>query len=128
MNDNITHPRMIIWSSCFDTGSINVHDWWATAGGWRLIIKWLIGVMTLVPLPQKMMTHHYTLSMGDKWVSCFDTGCINVHDWWASEWWLILRWWMGVMSQRQLLYFDWMVQNITKHRPIDLYNVNSQQE
>ena len=80
------------------------------------------------PPPQKMMTHHCPLSMGDKWASCFDTGSINVHDWWASEWWLILRWWMGVMSRRQSVYFVWMVQHINKHRPIDLYNVNSQQE
>ena len=35
---------------------------------------------------------------------------------------------MCVMSRRQLVYFVWMVQNINKHRTIDLYNVNSEQE
>ena len=33
-----------------------------------------MSVMFVDPLPQKMMTHHYTLSMGDKWGSYFDTG------------------------------------------------------
>ena len=82
------------WASCFDTAWINVHDQWASE--WWLILRWWMGVMTRVPLSQKIMTHHCPLSMGDKWVSCFDTGCINVHDSWASEWWLIFRWWMGV--------------------------------
>ena len=68
------------------------------ASEWWLILRWWMGVMTRVPLPQKMMTHHCPLSMGDKWASCFDTGSSNVHDSWASEWWLILRWWIGVMT------------------------------
>ena len=114
------------WALCFDTGSINVHDSWASE--WWLILRWCMGVMMRVPLPQKMMTYHCPLSMGDKWVSYFDTGSINVHESWASEWWLILRWCMGVMSRRQLVYFIWMFQNITKHSTIDLYIVNSQQE
>ena len=95
------------WASCFDTGTINAHDSWASE--WWLVLRWWMGVMMRVPLPQKMMTHHCPLSMGDKWVSCFDTGSINVHDSWGSDWWLILRWWMGVMSRRQLVYFVWMV-------------------
>ena len=55
------------------------------------------------PPPLKRMTHHCPISMGDKWALCFDTGSINVHDSWASEWWLILRWCMGVMSRHQLV-------------------------
>ena len=50
------------------------------------------------PSPRKWWLIIAPLSMGDKWASCFDTGCINVHDSWASGWWLILRWWMGVMT------------------------------
>ena len=36
-----------------------------------------MSVMFEVPLPQKMMTHHCPLSMGDKWASCFDTNKIG---------------------------------------------------
>ena len=35
---------------------------------------------------------------------------------------------MGIMSRRQLVYFVWMVPIINKHRTIDLYDINSQQE
>ena len=36
--------------------------------------------------------------------------------------------WASSHDIKKLIYFVWMVQNINKHRTIDLYNVNSQQE